>query len=71
LQADPTAGKRKVHNTVIRREHGGYEAIPNAEYVGYEVEDFPPVDVEHVVAADDDEDEKEPAGVFQIPRRTT
>jgi ubiquinol-cytochrome c reductase cytochrome b subunit len=37
MQADPTGGKRKVHNTIIRSEHGGYEAIPNAEYVGYQV----------------------------------
>jgi hypothetical protein len=69
LQADPTGGKRKVHYTVIRREHGGYEAIPNAEYVGYKDEEYAPVDVGHVVVAEDDA--KETAGVFQIPRRTT
>jgi len=71
LQADPTGGKRKVHNTIIRREDGGYEAIPNAEYVGYQVEEFEPVAVDNVVVADDDEEAKEPAGVYQILRRNS
>ena len=48
-----------------------YEAIPNAEYVGYQVEEFEPVAVDNVVVADDDEEAKEPAGVFQIPRRNS
>jgi ubiquinol-cytochrome c reductase cytochrome b subunit len=71
LQADPTGGKRKVHNTIIRREDGGYEATPNAEYVGYQVEEFEPVAVDNIVVVDDDEEAKEPAGVFQIPRRNS
>jgi ubiquinol-cytochrome c reductase cytochrome b subunit len=69
LQGAPGAGKRKQPNTIIRGSDGGYIAIPNEEYVGYQIEELEPVSVEHIINVDSDAAVPTEPGVFTIPRR--
>jgi hypothetical protein len=55
---------------VVRAADGGYSTVPSAEYVGYEVDELEPIDVENVdltkvmAGAPETPDD----GVFRIPR---
>ena len=70
IQAVPQAGKRKVHNVVLRTPEGGYLTVPAEEYPGYEKDELAPVDVEkvEVLTATAVEHPDGRSGVYEIPR---
>lgn len=64
------AGRRKQYNIIVRREDGGYEAVPADEYAGYERETLEPVNVDSVDLSEvlSDAGTSAVEGVYQIPR---
>ncbi len=67
LQRTPNAGKRKVHNIVVRDANGGYRTIPAEEYPGYVGAELEPLDVEKIEVLTAASKVTEP-GVYEIPR---
>ena len=70
IQGAPSVGERKRHHTIVRSADGGYAALHSGIYPGYESEELPPVDVDHVdlVGASAEPAPSEP-GVQQVTRR--
>ncbi len=71
LQETPGAGKRKVHNIVVRDAEGGYHTIPAEEYPGFVGEEAPPLDVDRIDVLTPAGASEPTPGIYRIPRDYT